>query len=128
MKNYKDYIRGAILHSFRNTKQFLEIELSSDLYEEIIFFIDCDISCSDEKINKIVNNLRDIDEDVSDICFFIPANNQKVKDFKVTRKVVEVSFVNGYTLYFDLKNEFGEPLSISFRKQKNEEFYESVNC
>lgn len=43
MKYLKENLTGACLESFGIRKQFLELEFSSSLYEEIKFFIDCKI-------------------------------------------------------------------------------------
>ena len=124
----KNKMVGAILHSFRNANQFLEVEFASDDFEEIIFFMECDISCSDDSIVKIVNNLKLFDKDVSNICFFIPANNKKVKDVVYNPKKLSIIFDNDYSIYFDLdSNDYGEPLSISFRKNKDYKEYEFID-
>lgn len=120
MESLKDKMKGAILHSFRNTNQFLEVEFSNDTFEEIIFFIECKISSSDSQVNEIVNKLNALDKDVADITFFIPANNKQVINVIHESETLEVVFINGYSIYFHLYDDYGEPLSISFRRNKDE--------
>lgn len=127
MERFREKMGGAILHSFRNTQQFLEAEFSNDMFEEIIFFIDCKMSCSHDEISNIAKKLNEIDPDVSDIIYFILANNKKVLDVDYTPDTLKIIFSNGYYICFYLNSEYEYQLSISFRIEKNEGNYESVN-
>ena len=128
IESFKRRVIGAFLHGFRNTQQFLEIKLSSDSYEEIIFFIDCKISCSDEKINNIVSVLNEVDSDVSEITFFIPSNNKEIVNVIYTSKILELTFSNNYSVYFHLDSDvYDEPLSVSMRERKYQDKYDSID-
>ena len=128
MEDFKKELIGSTLHSFRNVNQFLEAEFSSDSYEEIIFFIDCKMMSSNMELNDIVNDtLGKMDADVSEIAFFIPANNRKISSVNHDSKKLGLTFDNGYVIYFQLDNEYGEPLSISFKRKKSDSNYESIN-
>ena len=128
MKNLEKKLKGAFLHSFRNTQQILEIELSNDAYEEIIFFIDCTLSFSSKEIDTIVDTLKKMDPDVASIVYFIPANNKSISKVIYKSQTLELIFDNGYVIYFHLEdNIYGEPLSISFRQNMNDNNIESVD-
>lgn len=127
MNELLKYIEGACLTSFRNENQFLEIEFTSELYEEIIFFIDCSISSSIDKVNEIVDELKKYDPDVADLAFFIPANNIEVKAIFFDNIYFQLWFSNDYKIVFHLEEFYDEPLSISFKKMKSDDKYESVS-
>ena len=116
---------NSVFHSFRNANQFLELEFSSNDYEEIIFFMDCELSCSDESIRAITKSLDEFDSNIVDVTYFVPANNQGVKDVKYKDSFLELKFNNNYSLFFMLEEEYDEPLSISFKIKKGDENYKA---
>ena len=118
MENYYSAMIGSVLHSFRNRLQFIELEFANDRYEEITICIDCKLSSSNEEINSIVNRLIEYDKDVAEIAYFIPANNMKISSIKQESNFLIMTFEHEYSVYFKLEEDYGEPLSIAFKKDK----------
>lgn len=126
MNNLEHKLNGAFLNSFRNSNQYIELEFANDLYEEIIFFIDCRITSSNNEVNKSIETLRKFDKDICEIAFFIPCNNKDIRDFRYESDILTLTFSNGYSVFFHIDNTDDESLSITLRKNTQSYSYESI--
>lgn len=114
-------IKHSYLNSFGIVNQFIELTFSNNEYEEIKFFVDCKIDCSDNKLNESKSFFDTIDEDVSALIYFIKANRKDVSNIIYSKEKLSLIFSNNYEIYFGLSNSYDTPLSITFKEKINED-------
>ncbi len=106
---------NSYLTSFGIVNQFIELKFSNDTYEEITFFVDCDLSTNDAELERKKEYFDKLDNDVSSIIYFIKANRKKVEAVEFDKNL-KLVFTNNYIIEFSLFSEYEEPLSITFQK------------
>ena len=115
----------ATLESFGVQKQFYQLEFSSEVYDSILFIIDCDFTFSglDEKANKLFNYLKELDSDVYKVSYMVAINRKTIQSCSLTGSNFILKFDNGIIVSFNLLTPFDYPLSILLKK----DFSESVS-
>ncbi|KZS40031.1 hypothetical protein AWE51_10350 [Aquimarina aggregata] len=108
---------GAYLNSFGIVNQFIELKFSNNKFEEIMFFIDCDIIVSDKEILNKKEYFDTIDKDVSNVILFIKANRKDIYKIDLSKKELSLTFSNNYQIKFDLLSNPDDPLSITFKEK-----------
>jgi len=121
MRETLSNIEGAYLNSFGVVNQFLELTFWSENFEEIAFFLDCEITTSDIELNLRREFFDSIDKDVSMIVSFVKFNRKKVESANYINNSLILKFDNNVDLIFNIRPDFGESLSITFKKNKSDE-------
>lgn len=131
IERLKSKLHGVFLKSFGIRKQFIELIFSSEIYEAIVFSIDCPVYIDNESIIKDVESFKKADEDVYEIAYFIHVNRMSITNIEYVEYVkFNLLFSNGLKLVFNLtedRNGFPSSFSICFRENENEpciEIYE----
>lgn len=116
------------LESFGVKQQFIELEFSNSKFEEIKFFIDCQISTSDPEAKKSISALKELDKDTFEIGYFLKANLKLISDcdFDAAGNF-RIDFENGYRIVFDLSTNDDANLSITFREKESSRTYRTVD-
>jgi len=122
-------LRNAALISFGVKRQFIELTFSSEEYEEICFFFDCDVKASDgHELDNVISLLKGYDRDVFEIAYFIKANNQKIELCEITVSGdLRVRFSNGYEIWFIVSSSTDHELDITFKVRENSCEYSYVH-
>lgn len=112
---------GSCLATYGAVKQFFELRLESEKYEDIILNMDCEVTTNCDEINKIVEQFKFYDAHAYMLAYFIPFNLRAITDLKYEQKEnkFEVLFDNNKSLIFNFI-ECDHDLDISFFNNKRE--------
>ena len=118
----------ACLESFGVKRQFIELEFSNSKFEEIKFFIDCQIYTLEVETEKLISNLKHLEKDTFEIIYFLKANLKHLIycDFD-SKGNFRIDFENNYSLVFDTNVADYANLSITFREKENSKKLKAVN-
>lgn len=123
-----DKLIGSYVATFGIYNQFLEVSLTSDEYAEIRFFFQCSVSTPDEDIVSRQILFDDIDADLVELIVLFKAYQQKVISHNLTEETLALVFENNYQIIIHLhEDQYGEPLSITFKKSLTSKEYISLN-
>lgn len=119
---------NSCLDSFGVKKQFIELEFSNPKFEEIKFFVDCNITAIDHEIDSIISQLRKFDDDTFVIAYFLKANLKCIIscDFDDENNL-RLDFENDYSILFDLNKAPDSNLSITFKEKEDSKDYLAID-
>jgi hypothetical protein len=126
VKNYLDHLIGSYLEIFGIFNQALEISFNGEIYKDIRFNIQCKIETDDKEITEHKAFFDQVDSDSSNLIYFIKANDKKVTDYSLSKERLVIVFENQYKIFFDLYDEYGEPLNIVYKKSIQEKKEDAV--
>jgi len=119
----KKNLTTSYLQDFGIKKQFIELKFVSEVYDEIMFFIDCRIFSTNSKVNNTVELLKEGCVDTFEIGYFIFVNNKSIIDVKITEKGnLLLLFSNELSIIFDLNSVEYFNIAITFREKKSSDY------
>jgi hypothetical protein len=119
---FKENIKDSYLVGFGNTAQFIYLEFNNSQYEEIKFYLDCNITINDNQIEELVKPFKLFSEDIYMLAYFIVLNNKKVVKCYYDEKSLWLVFENS----MEIKFRFDKPdsdIGVSFKESYHDMEY-----
>lgn len=112
---FRNNIVNTYLVSFGNNLQCIELEFNNSQYDEIKMFLDCRISISNPRIEKLVKPLKSFSEDIYTLAYFIVVNNNEVTDCFFENESLHLKFENSIQIDFIFDRPESE-IGVSFKE------------
>lgn len=115
-KYLHENLQHARLIGFKLRQQFIELEFYNAKFEQIMFFLDCDLSTPNIEIAEKVSSLKKLDIYAYKITYFIKANQMCIQKshFDIEGNFV-IMFENKYEIIFHLKSDDIAEIDITFK-------------
>lgn len=133
VKFLDDVLIGACLHSFGVKEQFIEVEFSNKLHEEIKFFIDCRVLSSNARHLDLFSLIEEESdqktEEIIDIIYFIFFNLKIIESYDWNSKlgVLKLNFEGGDSITLDYFCDEDLSLSLTAKVKKSNDLYSSIS-